>query len=599
MSKFRILAVVMVLALLTAMTPACGGNAEACEPDTTATMSAPRLWVEATLDAVRRDFPAPTIHSRNLWHLSAAMWDAWAAYTPGAKSYFGTPSTTTEPGDRRESIEESLSFAAHRLLTHRYKSAEGGADSIAQFSGLMERLCHDPVAATESGSPAAMGIAIADAVIEFGLDDGADEPMQYLDMSYEPVNQPLVVADYEITMNDPNRWQPLELAQRFTQNGQDEGRGAQVFIGSQWGSVTSFALPDVDARGITIDPGPPPLLGGAAEQEFKEAALEVVRYTNSLGGEIGRALIDISPGKRGDNSVGANDGTGHDLNPTTAMAYAANQVPLADYGRAIAEFWADGPDSETPPGHWNTLAIRASDQLPEDSLRWAGEGPALSRIEWDLRLFFTLNASLHDTAVAAWGSKRAYDYVRPISMIRYLGSLGELPLEPGVVELATEETTVPGGRHGGLPVGATVVRTWRGSPPDPTTEVSGVGWSEALMWLPYQRSTFVSPAFAGYVSGHSAFSRAAADVLAAATGSEFFPNGMFTHLVPAGLLQHEEGPSVDIELQWATYGDAADEAGESRRYGGIHVAADDVAGRGLGAEVATLVWSEAQTYFGD
>ena len=69
--------------------------------------------------------------------------------------------------------------------------------------------------------------------------------------------------------------------------------------------------------------------------------------------------------------------------------------------------------------------------------------------------------------------------------------------------------------------------------------------------------------------------------------------------MPAGLLQHEEGPSVDIELQWATYGDAADEAGESRRYGGIHVAADDVAGRGLGAEVATLVWSEAQTYFGD
>jgi hypothetical protein len=599
MSKFRVLALVIILALLTAMTPACGGTADACEPDTTASASAPRLWVEAALDAVRRDFPAPTVHSRNLWHLSAAMWDAWAAYTPGAEPYFDAPEPTTKPSDRVEAIEEALSFAAQRLLSHRYESAVDGSDSIAQFSELMERLCHDPAAEIEPGSPAEIGMAIADAAIEFGLDDGAGESMQYLDATYEPVNEPLVVTGYGITMNDPNRWQPLELAQRFTQNGQEEGSGVQVFIGSQWGSVTSFALPDADTHGITLDPGPPPLLGGATEPEFKDAALEVVRYADTLGGETGQALIDISPGTRGGNSVGANDGTGHDLNPATGMAYVVNEVPLADYGRAIAEFWADGPDSETPPGHWNTLAIRTSDLMPEDSLRWAGEGPVLNRLEWDLRLFFTLNASLHDAAVATWGSKRAYDYVRPISMIRYLGSLGELPLEAGVVELVTDQTTVSGGRHQGLPVGSTVARTWLGSPRDATSEVSGVGWREALVWLPYQRSTFVSPAFAGYVSGHSAFSRAAADVLTAATGTEFFPNGMFTHFVPAGSLLHEEGPTVDVELQWATYGDAADEAGESRRYGGIHVAADDFAGRVLGAEVATLVWSEAQTYFAD
>lgn len=616
MSKFRVLALAIILALLTAMTPACGDAAEtgdaaaaadadadaaaadACEPDTTASASAPRLWVEATLDAVRRDFPAPTVHSRNLWHLSAVMWDAWAAYTPGAESYFGAPGPTTEPSDRLDSIEEALSFAAQRLLSHRYEPAAGGVDSLVQFSDLMERLCHDPSAEIEPGSPAAVGIAIADTAIEFGLDDGASEANQYLDPSYEPVNEPLVVAGYGIAMNDPNRWQPLQLAHRFTQNGQAEGSG-QVFIGSQWGTVTSFALPAADTRGITMDPGPPPLLGGATDEEFKNAALEVVRYADTLGGETGEALIDISPGTLGDNSVGANDGTGHDLNPATGVPYAVNEVPLADYGRAIAEFWADGPDSETPPGHWNTLAILASDQLPEESLRWAGEGPALTRFEWDLRLFFTLNASLHDAAVATWGLKRAYDYVRPISMIRSLGSVGELPLEAGVVELVTDQTTVSGGRHQGLPVGATVARTWLGSPRNSVTDVSGVGWREALVWLPYQRSTFVSPAFAGYVSGHSAFSRAAADVLTAATGSEFFPNGLFTHFVPAGSLLHEEGPTVDVELQWATYRDAADEAGESRRYGGIHVAADDFAGRVLGAEVANLVWIEAQTYFGD
>ncbi len=77
------------------------------------------------------------------------------------------------------------------------------------------------------------------------------------------------------------------------------------------------------------------------------------------------------------------------------------------------------------------------------------------------------------------------------------------------------------------------------------------------------------------------------------------PGGLFTHLVPVDSLIHEEGPSVDVELQWATYQDAADEAGESRRYGGIHIEADDIAGRILGAEIAELTWDKAQTYFGE
>src|SRR3954453_17902178 len=43
-----------------------------------------RVWDEAMLDAIRRDLPAPTTHARNLFHVSAAMWDAWAAYDPTA-----------------------------------------------------------------------------------------------------------------------------------------------------------------------------------------------------------------------------------------------------------------------------------------------------------------------------------------------------------------------------------------------------------------------------------------------------------------------------------------------------------------------------------
>jgi hypothetical protein len=119
----------------------------------------------------------------------------------------------------------------------------------------------------------------------------------------------------------------------------------------------------------------------------------------------------------------------------------------------------------------------------------------------------------------------------------------------------------------------------------------------ALEWVPFQRPTFVTPAFAGYVSGHSTFSRAGAEVLAAMTGSEYFPGGMLTHTVKAGTLLHEEGPTADVTLQWATYYDAADQAGISRLYGGIHVEADDLEGRRIGSQCGIDAWALARRHF--
>jgi hypothetical protein len=127
--------------------------------------------------------------------------------------------------------------------------------------------------------------------------------------------------------------------------------------------------------------------------------------------------------------------------------------------------------------------------------------------------------------------------------------------------------------------------------------VSGVGWVRAVEWVPYQRATFVTPAFAGYVSGHSTFSRAGAEVLTAISGSEFFPGGMFGTTREAGTLIHEDGPTEDVTLQWATYFDAADQAGISRLYGGIHLEADDLTGRLVGSEVGLGAWQLAGRYF--
>ena len=163
----------------------------------------------------------------------------------------------------------------------------------------------------------------------------------------------------------------------------------------------------------------------------------------------------------------------------------------------------------------------------------------------------------------------------------------------------TSESSAPGERHDDLAdhIGEIAIRAWRGSPSDPETETSGVGWVRAVEWVPYQRPTFVSPAFAAYVSGHSAFSRAAAEVLTAVTGTEYFPGGMFETTVAASELIHEAGPSRDITLQWATYGDAADEAGVSRLFGGIHIGQDDLEGRRIGAECGDRAWALAHTYF--
>ena len=120
----------------------------------------------------------------------------------------------------------------------------------------------------------------------------------------------------------------------------------------------------------------------------------------------------------------------------------------------------------------------------------------------------------------------------------------------------------------------------------------------AVDWLPYQRKTFNTPAFPGYISGHSTFSRSAAEVLTAITGTPFFPGGLASFTANANAyLVFERGPTQTTTLQWATYYDAADLAGQSRRWGGIHVREDDYKGRIIGSQSGKQVWKLAQRYW--
>jgi len=571
--------------------------------------SVARRWDEALLDAIRRALPNPPVHARNLFHVSAAMWDAWATYDQTADGYFVTEKHAT--GDVAAARNEAISYAAYGVLTARYIKAVGGEESLSEFADVMDSLCYPlDVTTTEGDTPAAIGNRIAKTVVAAGLEDGSNQANGYAAPDYTPVNPPLVVANTGTTMADPNRWQPLQLAHMISQNGIPIENGVQQNVGPHWGHVTSFALPAAGASGVPIDPGPPPMLGTATDQAYKDAAIVVIRASSQLDPGSGDT-IDISPASFGGNSLGTNDGRGHTTNPVTGQPYPPDIVNVGDFARALTEFWADGPKSETPPGHWNVVANSVSDELDPD-LRVGGSGERVDRLQWDVKLYLALNGAVHDAAVAAWGLKGHYDSVRPISMIRYLAGLGQssdpaaasydpegIPLVPGVVELITSETTASGGRHAALRghEGEIAIRAWRGNPDDPKTGTGGVGWILAGDWVPYQLPTFVTPSFSGFISGHSTFSRSAAEVLTGFTGSEYFPGGSSSWTTKPGELKVESGPTQDVTLEWATYYDAADQAGISRIYGGIHIPADDFNGRIVGSQCGKEAWALAEKYF--
>lgn len=599
-----------------------------------------RLWDEALLDAIRIDFPAPTVHSRNLYHTSAAMYDAWATYDAVAGGHFFTDKQSVDGINVSQARNEAISYAAYRVLSERYQHAVDPAASQAIFDGLMNDLGYDPNMTTTVGdSPAAVGNRIANLILSNSLADGSNEANGYVDTTgYAPVNVPMVVDFPGLVtpdappLADPNRWQPLFLNSAVTQN-ELEGDDLQTFVGPHWGSVTTFAMNSATGpySWSEIDPGQPPLLNGAGDAEYRQSAVQLIRYSSWLDPSqgAGAEMINISPSVNGNRPLGTHDNQGYSVNPVTGQPYAQNMVKSADYGRILAEFWADGPNSETPPGHWNVLANEVADSGLLDR-KIGGEGRTVGALEWDVKMYLALNGAVHDAAIAAWGAKAEYDYVRPITMIRYQGSLGQssnpngpsyhpdgLPLEEDLIEVITADSIAQGGRHRNAYinanrdadgrfveyyseselVGKIVIQSWNHEPADPDNQVSGVKWILAENWVPYQADNFVTPAFAAYVSGHSTFSRAAAEVLAHFTGSEYFPGGVSEQTFDVDYLDFEDGPTSEVTLQWATYYDAADEAGISRLWGGIHVPADDFAGRIMGAEIGIEAYEKATDEF--
>ena len=614
--------------------------------------SVARRWNEMMLTAIRNDFARPPIHARNLFHLSAGMYDAWAVYDNTASTwllgkthgnFYCEFDGVTPPGDVELARKEAISFAAYRIILHRFANSPGKVLIIQKANELMMELGYNPDLTSITymdGLPSSMGNFIAKSIIDLGLQDGSNESNNYRSLFYSPVNPPLIVTDAgNPFIIDPNRWQPLFLETFIDQNGNVVPSGAANFLAPEWGGVTPFALnnsvKNVYQRGgnnytVYHDPGAPPYTqtdGGGLSSEYKFGFTLVSKWASHLDHTDG-VMWDISPASIGniqfeqypttivgyrsfyDENEGGDLGAGHTANPKTGQPYAPQIVPRGDYTRVLAEFWADGPSSETPPGHWFSILNHVVDH-PDFVRKYKGQGDLMDPLEWDIKAYLTLGGAGHDAAITCWGIKGWYDYVRPLSAIRYMASQGQssnsnlpnfspkgIPLTTGLVELVGvgDELAGPSGEN----VGKIKLYTWIGPEfiNDPAVDVAGVDWILAENWWPYQRPTFVTPPFAGYTSGHSTYSRAAAEVLTFVTGDAFFPGGLGEFPAPQNaFLVFEEGPSVDVTLQWATYRDAADQCSLSRIWGGIHPPQDDIPGRLVGRKIGMAASSLAEKYF--
>lgn len=615
--------------------------------------SVARAWNEVTLEAIRNDYARPTVHARNLFHTAAVMYDAWAVYDENSETYFlgksingfdiefnGVPSQT----DLIAAQEEAMSYACYRLLHHRFQKSPDYETTTALIDSLFILLGYDPLYTSEDykhGSPADLGNYLANKVIEFGLQDGSSEPYDYANLYYFPVNTPLNPKQPGSQgIQDPNRWQPLAFESFIDQSGNPIPGSAPPFLSPEWGRTTPFSLAETDLKilerdgyeyWVYNDPGLPALLNENnenASQNYIWNHSMVVKWSSHLDatldvqwdispGALGNLLIEEFPENNDDlalfyNEVNGGDySTGRAVNPHTGLPYAEQIVSRGDYARVLAEFWADGPDSETPPGHWFTILNYVSDH-PQTIKKYRGKGETLSNLEWDVKSYFLLGGAMHDAAISAWSIKGYYDYIRPISAIRSMAERGQssnvnldnyhpwgIQLDDGLIEIVQDGDPLAGvnGEH----IGKIKVFAWKGPDyiSDETIDVAGVGWILAENWWPYQRPTFVTPPFAGYVSGHSTYSRAAAEVLTMLTGDEYFPGGIGEFIAKKNeFLVFEEGPSEDVVLQWATYRDASDQCSLSRIWGGIHPPVDDIPGRLIGEKIGKQAFIQGSNYFG-
>ncbi|WP_372716427.1 DUF6851 domain-containing protein [Novipirellula sp.] len=488
-------------------------------------------WDRAVQNAVIETSPGPTVASRAYGILHTVIYDAWSAYDPRAIST--TIRDQLQRPDDENTLENkrvAISYAAHSVLVDLFPTQR------ERFDLLMHQLGLDPSADPNNATTAVgIGRRMAAELLAVRHEDGSNQLGNSVDgavgVPYSDVSG-YVAANQAGISSIVDRWTP-EFVPIDVSPVQADHLRTQQYLTPHWGAVAPFAVADLDS----LRPPPPEpflLVDGTVDMSSKTITLEDGQVL-----AISRALI------------------GTVINPKfiqQAEDLVEISSQLTDQQKLIAEFWEDGGNTSFPPGTWMTFGqfVSARDRHTLDQ---------------DVAMFFALGNAVMDAGIATWEAKRFYDYARPVRAIRSLGHLGLI----GDFDVDRQVWVIDAWNPG------------EGTQRQPATD-----------FLTYQSpGSDPSPPFAEYTSGHSSFSAAGATILELFTGSETFGA---TISLPAGSSRFEPEvvPDEATTLSWQTFRQAANEAGVSRIYGGIHFADGDLQGRQLGDRVGRVVWDRVQ-----
>lgn len=199
---------------------------------------------------------------------------------------------------------------------------------------------------------------------------------------------------------DVNHWQRLKLITALSQNGIPT-TATQSYLGPHWRDVRPFALEREDPARPWIDPGPPPFGARATTRLFFAELVAVIERGSHLHPSDG-VIQGIFPGGFGSNNtwVGTT-GPGVPFNPATDRVRGQSVAPRRFFPRAGRVLGGRAHFRETPPGHWNSIANAVMDH-PSFQRRIGGVGDVLAELEYEVKMYFALNAAVHDAACAAW-----------------------------------------------------------------------------------------------------------------------------------------------------------------------------------------------------
>ena len=381
-----------------------------------ATDNAILKWNEQLLESIRANprLTGPTVSARAIGVLHTATYDAWAAYDAVAvdtRQRLRADPTLRRPATERteENKRKAIGYAAYRVLLNLFPTRASIYRSYLGAQG------YDPDdASIDPTTPQGVGNLAAQAVLAFRAADGSNQTQNPDGTVTYPNNTGYTPINPWNQVVDPTRWQQLCV---LTATGVANNMPAiptgttcaapnyalQAPATPQWPNVTPFGALDPVTHYPPLFqlPGPP---SGTADvaQELKDSS------------------------------------------------------NLSETQKARADYWADGPRSEFPPGHWAVFA-QALSRMRKNTL------------DQDAKLFLGLGSALLDASIASWAAKYQYDSVRPVTAIRHQYK-------------------------------DKMVNSWLGP---------GKGYGSVLgqSWLPYQELTVVTPPFPEYVSGHSHLQR--------------------------------------------------------------------------------------------